>query len=38
MKNVELKIGLPVTYTLAEVDTSKEIDVLKVYNLASKIG
>ena len=27
---------LEVTYTLAEVDTSKEIDVLKVYNLASK--
>lgn len=27
---------LEVTYTLAEVDTSKEIDVLKLYNLASK--
>ena len=25
-----------VTYTLAEVDTSKEIDVLKLYNLATK--
>ena len=30
------KINYEVTYTLAEVDTSKEIDVLKVYNLASK--
>lgn len=27
---------LEVTYTLAEVDISKEIDVLKLYNLASK--
>lgn len=27
---------LEVKYTLAEVDTSKEIDVLKLYNLASK--
>ena len=27
---------LEVTYTLAEVDTSKEIDVLKLYNSASK--
>ena len=27
---------LEVTYTLAEVDTSKEIDVLKLYNLAPK--
>ena len=27
---------LEVTYTLAEVDTSKEIDVLKLYNLACK--
>ena len=27
---------LEVTYTLAEVDTSKEIDVLKLYNLATK--
>lgn len=27
---------LKLTYTLAEVDTSKEIDVLKLYNLASK--
>lgn len=27
---------LEVTYTLAEVDTSKEIDVLKLYNLSSK--
>ena len=27
---------LEVIYTLAEVDTSKEIDVLKLYNLSSK--